>query len=319
MQSALLSTTKNSEHDYTVQMYFEPFLAGLEHKAYVTKIEVRLTRVLTITNNRCSSMPLPPPFESLNRKPAVRGFVKTSLKEFIYFLREDSPVRTDNNTDVHKGPFKLVQLIRCALRLQALMLSPDYSGRTLYCFGILCNGLKLQLLQMSVTLNSLKDYASPIFSLYIEKKQLDLGFTEQTTMDVIHSRLTRLFNWLAVIRSYGFHLDQRLNSGQWLLNKEMLKCNTSLADSPAKSTAKHHVQNKEKDDEVDHNTSPQRDQDRLGRTPRQLNFDAVAQRKSNNNNNRTTDGINDAILAAIVQAIEDKRYSVLHEVSPFKY
>ncbi len=227
-------------------------------------------------------MPLPPPFEKYRRKPDAHAFVNSTLKEFIFFLREDSPVRTDNDADVHKDLHKIVQLMRCALRLQLLMLNPSYKGqRTLYCFGILSSGLKFRLLQMSVVLKTEQDYTSPKFMLYIDNGLLDLNFA-QVDMDEKRARLTKWLNWLSVIRSYGFHLKKLLESGEWQLNTELLECKTTAKTGVVHESAK----NKEGD-------------------------------KNEQTNEKNTDEVNDAILAAIVQAVEDKRYRVLHEVRPF--
>lgn len=151
-------------------------------------------------------MPLPPPFTKSKRLPDMRAFVAKSDTEFTYFIREDSPLREGYHKDLHK----LVQLMRCALRLQILHMVPSNQARTIYCFGYLTSGYKMQLVKMEVMLFSKEDYNSPLYTLQAEK-ELDLSNFEAEPLETLMTQL-------AAIRHYGRVLESQLE--EWTLVKK---------------------------------------------------------------------------------------------------
>lgn len=265
-------------------------------------------------------MPLPPPFEKLKRLPDMRAYVAQQETEFTYFIREDSPLKQGHHKELHK----IVQLMRCALRLLVLHMKPSNKQRTLYCFGYLNSGYKMQLLQMSVELNSEADYVSSIYTLLVDG---ELDLTELNA-----GALETLMTQLVAIRLYGHHLDHLLNA--WELVKKPHPHQTSQKRAIAKSSARagskessmadDHAELKErpfKYDKDDHDAGPPDNSGSRSNQPRgqeqrqQASQSSPTFRKSGGSaQNNNEEKLDSATLDVIVRAVKSNEYCLLQEV-----
>lgn len=272
-------------------------------------------------------MPLPVPYEKYKRLSDMRAFVKTEEGiEFIYLIREDSSDK--GKLSCHKDLHKIVQLMRCALRLQILHLESSNERRTLYCFGFLTSGYKIQLLQMQVHLKSEEDYSTPIYQLWIEDELDLLGYDENT--------LNTLLTWLCAIRCYHFDLCQSIKT--WKTKEKPRVCMTSKKSNIAKISSTAQYQDKSKDDhhsaknkKNNNNSDSDEDDDENGSgKPEQnsnTNQTSLANRsrapqispyrpsKGNSGNYNNNDSLDNETLDAIVRGIDNNEHFVLREVS----
>ncbi len=239
-----------------------------------------------LPSTRCSAMSL----------PDARSSVWKDKVEFIYFIREDGP---------HKDLHKLIQLMRCALQLQILHLQPSEVPRTLYCFGILTSGYCVQLLQMFVRLNSEKVYDNPLYELWAEP-ELNLAQFDEAS-------LTKLMTWLLAIRTYHFHLETFLKS--WPVVTTARECLTTKTINLAKNSI---TDDSDYDDDKQCKFDPAPNNNNTNRprsceTSTQQPSPYKASQKQGSKGNK--EEVDQETLDAIVYGINNKEYSVLHEVS----
>lgn len=216
--------------------------------------------------------------------------------EFIYFIHENSSNK--GTMKFHNDVHKLIQLMRCALRLQILHLTPsDDNVRTLYCFGMLTSGYSVQLFQMKVQLTSVNAYATPIYELWAEP-EVNLSSFDKNS-------LATLMTWLAGIRYYRHSLKKSLEVWQ-TTTIPGVKFQTSKTPATSgqegpiddHSSAKHNEIKKDKRDDDDEGPDP------------------------NPNNNDQTKGredstVNGDTLEAIIRGINNNECYVLQEVRSF--